>query len=353
MRKDFTDTLRLLGKASSHKELSAQEQKDFDALMKDARMHEVFEHIDDEDYLARHIARYTRFSEDRGYKRFIHRWKSYRRRRYSWRALAAACIMVPVLAVSAYLYQNYFVRQVETAGNGVRLVLADGSVVKLDSNGNATYDQSGAHVKVSGSQLSYSGSSSEDADATNELIVPYGHTIHLTLSDGTRVWVNAGSRIKYPVQFAKRSRNVTVKGEAFFDVRHDGRPFIVSTMLGDVKVLGTTFDVNAYRSNEVLTTLVSGRVQYTAQNGTKTILSPGEQAVAKANGSVGKRRVNIEEYTRYYAALCSYAAHMLEDDMAAEDLFRTCSFTFGKTRRSSARSMYSLIISTALRTTVP
>lgn len=81
----------------------------------------------------------------------------------------------------------------------------------------------------------------------NQLIIPKRTFYHLVLSDGTKVWLNADSKIKYPVSFGQDKREVSLRGEGYFEVAKDStRPFIVSTDKMDVRVLGTTFDVNTY-----------------------------------------------------------------------------------------------------------
>lgn len=98
--------------------------------------------------------------------------------------------------------------------------------------------------------------------ALNILEVPRGQRVALTLSDGTRVWVNSGSKLTYPSDFTTSSRKVRLEGEAYFEVRHNEQsPFIVESPLIDVKVLGTTFNVRAYKEEETSVTLAKGKVE--------------------------------------------------------------------------------------------
>jgi transmembrane sensor len=96
----------------------------------------------------------------------------------------------------------------------------------------------------------------------NQLVIPYGKTSELILPDGSRVWLNAGSRLIYPEFFADKNREVLLIGEAFFDVEHNEKqPFIVQTSDLRIKVLGTRFNVSAYPSDHVIeTVLTHGRV---------------------------------------------------------------------------------------------
>ena len=94
-------------------------------------------------------------------------------------------------------------------------------------------------VKYENGRLSYS-SGEEDrvTEAYNELVVPVGGECHVLLDDGTEVWLNADSKLKYPIAFSGESREVILSGEAYFDVKKDARPFVVSLECGDITVLG-------------------------------------------------------------------------------------------------------------------
>lgn len=124
--------------------------------------------------------------------------------------------------------------------------------------------------------------------------VPNGRQFRLTLADGSEVWLNAGSMLEYPASFENASeRRVRVRGEAFFKVRRDTcRPFCVETDCGGcVRVLGTSFNVNAYAgSGRQITTLVSGRIGYTPGEGAEEVLlRPNEQA--STDLAAGKTKV--------------------------------------------------------------
>lgn len=118
------------------------------------------------------------------------------------------------------------------------------------------------------------------AVSLSEVIVPYGSTTQLTLQDGTKVWLNAGSSIIYDAGFKDKERVVKLSGEAYLEVTHDKkRPFIVSTSNLDIKVLGTSFNVNAYPENPTIeVALLDGSVQLQAAHSTPLILSPNETA---------------------------------------------------------------------------
>ena len=117
----------------------------------------------------------------------------------------------------------------------------------------------------------------------NEICVPFGAKSVVTLSDGTKIWLNAGSKLRYPLQFGKSSREVSLEGEGYFDVtREKNRRFLVKTSDITIKVYGTQFNVKAYPDeNKIFTTLVKGSVVIEANNDAKfvTLLKPNETAI--------------------------------------------------------------------------
>jgi len=177
--------------------------------------------------------------------------------------------------------------------DGAILTLADGRQVVLDSLGNGVIaTQSGTQIELKNGALAYNRDAGSTAPVYNNLTTPKGRQFQLILPDGTRVWLNAASSLRYPTAFSGKERQVVVTGEAYFEVAHDKtKPFIVNispTTGGSegsrIEVLGTQFNVNAY-SNEaaIKTTLVEGKVKFGYQsaigNRQSAILMPGEQAV--------------------------------------------------------------------------
>lgn len=119
--------------------------------------------------------------------------------------------------------------------------------------------------------------SSEDAQTVRNVATPYGARTQFQLPDGSTVWLNSGSKLSYPAQFSK-TRRITLEGEAFFEVKK-GRPFIVSTSYGDIRVKGTSFNVKAFQDEAFETTLVTGLVQIKGnETGEEILLQPGFQA---------------------------------------------------------------------------
>lgn len=121
----------------------------------------------------------------------------------------------------------------------------------------------------------------------NRLIVPRGSDFKVQLSDGTEVWLNAGSELEYPEVFTGKKREVKLRGMAYFKVEKDAtRPFVVHTDRTDIRVLGTEFCVSDCCDSSNRVTLVSGRVTVTDRAGTEYRLLPGQQSEVSAAGSV-------------------------------------------------------------------
>lgn len=199
----------------------------------------------------------------------------------------------------------------------IQLRLSDGRTINLSADKEGTIqEQNGAEILQEKGKLAYRQDSSQHKKEIqyNELSVPTGGECQLVLEDGTKLWINSNTRVKYPVSFPDNKREIIVSGEIYLEVVKDGRPFLVNTGAGQVRVLGTSFGVQAY-GEEVLTTLVSGRVRFTNKAGHKTELKAGEQAVATANGEVTKREVRVEEYVGWKDGWYIFREQRLEDVM--------------------------------------
>ena len=203
----------------------------------------------------------------------------------------AAIIAVPLLVGSiAYLTLSnhhekpdglYEQGAMAAPANKVILVLENGTSIDLkDTQQTTVLDH---NIVNSAHQLDYSNNSTADVAAFNTLIVPKGNAYKLVLDDGTQVWLNADTKIRYQVNFDKTPiREVYLEsGEAFFKVtKNPHKPFIVHKGDMKIQVLGTSFNINTY-SGSVQTTLVEGKVKVELKNTSKELtLSPGQQANA-------------------------------------------------------------------------
>ena len=159
---------------------------------------------------------------------------------------------------------------------------------------------------------------------TSTLSVPPGATYRIVLSDGTEVWLNADTRLRFPLKFSRTSREVEVAGEAYFKVAANMQaPFIVHTPLTDVHVLGTSFNVNTYEKGNVRTALVEGKVIAASRDGKRMPLSPGY--VAEYQVSNGFSSTTFEQDDELSWMNGVYYFH----DMPVENLARLASRCYG------------------------
>jgi transmembrane sensor len=173
-----------------------------------------------------------------------------------------------------------------TPGSAQAMVrLHDGKTIALSdaANQNKQFQQSnGSGFFNSAGSLAYNGGNAAEGELFyNEIIVPRGGEYKVTLADGTNVWLNSETQLKFPVQFPATERVVELTGEAYFEVAHEAqRPFIVNTLQqARIQVYGTKFNINAYADlRKVAVTLNEGRVSVRKENGAELMLQPNEQA---------------------------------------------------------------------------
>ena len=180
------------------------------------------------------------------------------------------------------------------------ITLTNGERVELGERVSQSREENGTVVHMDSSTVTYEGQQSASREtAYHMLAVPLGGEYQLVLADRTKVWVNADSKLKYPVSFQGTLREVFLEGEAYFEVAKDSRhPFIVHTSRGTVKVLGTGFNVRHYREEaRVVTTLVEGEVAYRqTERRQEVILLPGYQVEDHGQEEIEPREVDVEMY---------------------------------------------------------
>ncbi|QKX04363.1 FecR family protein [Aquimarina sp. TRL1] len=230
----------------------------------------------------------------------------------------AAALLCGILFGAYFLYTNTdifpsservpFVTEYPNSDNKVKIVQSDGSITYIDLEGQTQLtDQTGGVIGTKNKdQLVLASKTTAREAAFMEISIPKGNMFQLTLADGTKVWLNASSSLKFPQSFdpSDTNRIVYLEGEAFFDVtKNKAQPFIVKTKDIDVSVLGTQFNVSSYQDDEAIkTTLVEGSVAIHQKNNTakKMILTPSYQAVFdKKQQSIHQKKVNTTVYTSW------------------------------------------------------
>lgn len=244
--------------------------------------------------------------------------------------LVAAALTAIIFGIWFYNYEvassrkasrndGMVMNDIKAGGNRATLTLEDGKNISLSSA------QTGI---VTGDEITYANGTPVENTGLNEnsetqkltLHTPRGGTYTIILPDGTQVWLNAASILKYPSRFASAARVVELEGEAYFHVKStynqkgEKIPFKVISKQQEVEVLGTQFNMNAYANQAFSkTTLVEGKVAISDQFN-QFILAPGQQA-ATASGKTKVQKVEVDNYTAWHEGKFSFDGKTFEETM--------------------------------------
>ena len=205
---------------------------------------------------------------------------------------------------------SFVVNHADTLGHGteIQLVLSDEKTVLLqDKESFISYDSVNIHTGAE--QVS-----KKEVSSFNQLIVPYGKSTLLTLHDGTRIWVNAGSKLVYPTEFEKDKREIYVNGEIFLDVTPDAqRPFIIRTDELHIQVVGTRFNVQAYAIDDYSRiALETGLVKITSGETGDVLLSANKLYEQDKNGKTSVTDADVGLYTSWIYRLYMFESERLD-----------------------------------------
>ena len=191
--------------------------------------------------------------------------------------------------------------------NEAKIILADGSEISLEKKeSEITYNSIGNQLIVNSDTISQK--QQEGRESMNKVIIPYGKKSMIILSDGTKVWLNAGSQLVYPSMFLRKKREVMLVGEAYFDVaKNKDKPFVVHTSDINVQVLGTKFDISAYPEDNIIETILEeGSVSLEVKgpgfidHDRQILLSPNQKiSLNKESGEATVRVVDVSKYTAW------------------------------------------------------
>jgi transmembrane sensor len=234
---------------------------------------------------------------------------------YSVSAAAAIIIAFFVFKAEQPEPDTFAQLQIMPADGAVSLRLSSGELISVDPDNLITGRLEGASVDEQNNMISYQASPEktmmQDDISVNgvlpetmyhELIIPKGRTFSLAMNDGTKVWINSESKLRYPVTFNGDNRTVYLEGEAFFDVFADpNSTFAVITSEYQVIVTGTRFNVKSYTEEEIVaTTLVSGAVVIPGASGEERNMIPGQQfRLSKLDGTSTVEMVDTDLYTAW------------------------------------------------------
>ena len=277
--------------------------REFQQLIREAGLLNNASELESKEQLITWLAEPSRFSSKDAYRKFYQhvRQKQKVRMLRNFR-VAASFLLILALGGVAYWLNDFW-----DTGNGPKLMeeihpimskayimMDDGTCMVLGKDEGEVLEADGTKIVRDSTKVKYTLENDKETSkiAYNELNVPRGGEYVLELSDGTKVWVNADSRLKYPIRFREECREVyLLTGEAYFEVaRNEAKPFWVHTSRGSVKVLGTEFNLSAYKDDLMPSaTLINGAVRVIECRGDSVMLKPGQQAV------VGKKGLEVQE----------------------------------------------------------
>lgn len=233
-----------------------------------------------------------------------------------WLSIAASVMLMSATAYFVYLSKSTILASAEDpqspthptdilpGTNNAVLTLADGTSIMLDSASNGLLaNQSNVHITKRNGEIVYSGQTGKPArPALNSIVTAKGNQYQITLSDGSKAWLNAASSLKFPAVFGAGERRVEITGEVYFEISKDpSRPFVVNWQnmagkSGTVKVLGTHFNVNAYPDESVVkTTLIEGKVSMLYEKQMIHLLPGSEGTFDNSNDHLRTQPGDIEQ----------------------------------------------------------
>ncbi|WP_160715445.1 FecR family protein [Chitinophaga solisilvae] len=230
--------------------------------------------------------------------------------RYPWRWLSYAAVVISLIAVASWMLARRgktvpspapMVRSYGTPlpmANTVRLINGDNEPVALSKTGNQeiSLDKDTRAGNHHGTLLYPVTGGSGSPAPMQQLITPKGMDYKVVLPDGSKVWMGADSRLSFPMAFTTAERQVTLSGEAFFDIKPDAQhPFVVTTARSVTTVLGTSFNIKSYNGERYeITTLADGAVKV-SNGGRPQLLRPGQQALVAADAGIQLQTADMEE----------------------------------------------------------
>ena len=327
--KEAFEIARIIQKSLKGK-LSESEERQLSGWRKVSDENErAFQRMISEDFYTIGMEKLEMYDSRVAYGRFLQKkYQQRRKRRFLINMARVAAVALPfVIALVLYVGLNREEEQMvrpSLASNILPgtskavLTLANGQMIPLGKEAtDSTIITDGTQISASGSGVTYASGVESESVVYNKLEIPRGGEFCLTLSDGTRVWLNSETSIQYPVAFGAKERRVFVQGEAYFEVAKDAnKPFTVQFMSSSVTVLGTSFNIRAYpEEKRSQTTLAEGSVRIYSP-GSSMLLKPGEQVEVNAlSGEMVKREVEVKSFTSWKDGRFVFEQQPLEDIM--------------------------------------
>lgn len=330
MINQYFEIARLIAKQISG-EMDKEEQIRLENWRKESPENErLFEEIRNEENITANLRRRNSFNTDMGWEKVNEGIQKYRFRKRVLRICRYAAMLAMPLVIAALVTFQIInenrndktiaaTEQILPGSTKATLTLDNGEIVDLiATKGERLEESDGTLIKIDSATLNYKhvANAADGKIAYNKVSVPRGGEYKLVLSDGTRVHINSMSSLRFPVSFGSKTRQVELDGEAYFEVSKTGQPFIVNANGMDVEVLGTTFNLSAYKGEPRQTTLVSGSVRVRTGNGNSRIIKPSQQAsIAPGANQIDVRTVDTAFYTSWIHGKIKFKDQRLEDIM--------------------------------------
>ena len=314
-------------------ELSTTEREELDRWRQDSPAHEaLFHRLCDEKRLEEQFRMRRSFDTSTAWNQLQQQIRRKHQHRIYIRVMSvAALFLLPILAFGTIWYlssRKSDVGQVKPMANVIQpgkpqavLTLDDGEMLALGVQSDTLLQQADETIlQMDSASVSYHRFATDVQPGKqlsyNTLETPKGGEYTLTLSDGTKVYLNAMSRLRFPVSFGEGSREVELEGEAFFHVSKAGIPFRVHTQGMMVEVLGTSFNLSDYPNELYQTTLVTGSVEVRTDGGEHCRLSPAQQAsLLPGREGIEVHTVDTHFYTSWIEGKIQFRDQRLEDIM--------------------------------------
>ena len=313
-------------------DITEEERQELEDWCEEApRNRKLFEQICQEDLFSKERYVYEKINDTKAFSVFEKRVRKVSSRSIGNWWKYAAVLLFPILVVGSWKLMHE-TEQVSIVASSVApiqpgcsqavLVLDDGRKVflKEEEEGVISEDK---EITVTGEKdrLVYTSSEGKNVDEIrfNELEVPRGGEYKVRLADGTLVYLNSATRMKYPVKFDEKERKVYLSGEAYFEVAKDPeRPFFVEMEGVEVRVYGTSFNVNTHQEGNIQTVLVKGSIGVKVlSSGMESVIRPGQMAEFKqGNTKVDVKDVNVAVYTDWKDGIFRFENQRLEDILA-------------------------------------
>ncbi|MEG2556799.1 MAG: FecR domain-containing protein, partial [Odoribacter sp.] len=323
-------------------QLTDAQSEELQAWRKDAGKNEaLFQRMVSQKHFEKNVQRFVKSRADieTEWQKIANRTISYHSHRIIYRKLfryAAALILPLGFALAIYWAQSEkkaitqppVVASVILPGRSTALLeLPDGRTINLqDKASQGVIENLGEHIYALGDTLKYQNNQESGNLGYHTLRVPRGGEYTLILADGSTVYLNAESTLKYPIHFSGNTRTVYLEGEAFFDVKSDKtKPFIVALSRMEVEVLGTSFGIRAYsEESRILTTLVRGKVNVNAASGHISLFPNHQASFDKTSGNLNVAEVDVDLFVGWKDGRLVFDNTSLE--MILKDLSRWYSF---------------------------